>query len=66
MRILYLLLVVLFVVLQGVAGQSYFSSPIRACRVRRGICFFGRCPQPYHHVGSCGLRSSCCVRGGWK
>nr|BAT57454.1 avian beta-defensin 101a [Coturnix japonica]BAT57469.1 avian beta-defensin 101a [Coturnix japonica]BAT57480.1 avian beta-defensin 101a [Coturnix japonica]BAT57488.1 avian beta-defensin 101a [Coturnix japonica]BBP06468.1 avian beta-defensin 101-3 [Coturnix japonica] len=65
MRILYLLLVVLFVVVQGVAGQSYFSSPAHACRFRRGSCFFGRCRRPYHQIGSCGGGSSCCIRRRW-
>nr|BBP06480.1 avian beta-defensin 101-1 [Coturnix japonica] len=66
MRILYLLLVVLFVVVQGVAGQSYFSSPIRACRLRGGTCFAGLCRQPYQRIGSCAGRLSCCVRRRWN
>uniref|UniRef100_A0A8V0YBB7 Avian beta-defensin 6 n=1 Tax=Gallus gallus TaxID=9031 RepID=A0A8V0YBB7_CHICK len=63
MRILYLLLSVLFVVLQGVAGQPYFSSPIHACRYQRGVCIPGPCRWPYYRVGSCGSGlKSCCVR----
>ncbi|XP_048791842.1 gallinacin-6-like [Lagopus muta] len=65
MRILYLLLAVLFVVLQAVAGEPSFSSPMHACRHRRGVCIPGRCRQPYYRVGSCGAISSCCVRGRW-
>nr|AJW76447.1 beta-defensin 167 [Chrysolophus pictus] len=62
MRILFLLLAVLFVVLQAVAGQPYVSSPLH-CRLRKGVCMYGPCRRPYYQVGSCGgLRSSCCVR----
>nr|AJW76448.1 beta-defensin 167 [Chrysolophus pictus] len=62
MRIHFLLLAVLFVVLQAVAGESYFSSPVHSCRRQKGVCLFGRCRRPYYRVGSCGGSSSCCVR----
>uniref|UniRef100_A0A669Q7Q2 Beta-defensin-like domain-containing protein n=1 Tax=Phasianus colchicus TaxID=9054 RepID=A0A669Q7Q2_PHACC len=62
MRILFLLLAVLFVVLQAVAGEPFFSSPMRACRFRRGFCFPWQCRRPFYRVGSCGGFRSCCVR----
>uniref|UniRef100_A0A669Q6Z7 Beta-defensin-like domain-containing protein n=1 Tax=Phasianus colchicus TaxID=9054 RepID=A0A669Q6Z7_PHACC len=66
MRILFLLLAVLFVVLQAVAGESDFSSPVHSCRRQKGVCMYGQCQRPYYRVGSCGgFRSSCCVRSRW-
>uniref|UniRef100_A0A803Y4W4 Beta-defensin-like domain-containing protein n=1 Tax=Meleagris gallopavo TaxID=9103 RepID=A0A803Y4W4_MELGA len=74
MRILYLLLAVLLVVLQGVAGQPLIPNTMHTCSLRRGVCRYGRCPVLYYQIGSCGaVRSSCCVRYvevqewlGWK
>ncbi|XP_065587178.1 gallinacin-7 [Cyrtonyx montezumae] len=66
MRILYLLLAVFSVVLQGVAGQPYFPRPIDTCRLRNGVCFPGICRRPYYWIGTCnnGI-GSCCARR-WK
>nr|ACQ76906.1 beta-defensin 7 preproprotein [Gallus gallus] len=66
MRILYLLLSVLFVVLQGVAGQPFIPRLIDTCRLRNGICFPGICRRPYYWIGTCnnGI-GSCCARG-WR
>uniref|UniRef100_A0A803Y1C4 Beta-defensin-like domain-containing protein n=1 Tax=Meleagris gallopavo TaxID=9103 RepID=A0A803Y1C4_MELGA len=63
MRILYLLLAVLLVVLQGVAGQHYFPRPFNTCRLRNGICTPGICRRPYYWIGTCnnGI-DSCCAR----
>ncbi|XP_075004098.1 gallinacin-7-like [Calonectris borealis] len=63
MRILYQLLVVLFMMLQGAAGQSYFPRPINHCAVPNGRCFPGICRRPYYWVGTCLNGFSCCKRG---
>ncbi|NWI27164.1 GLL7 protein, partial [Sula dactylatra] len=62
MRILYQLLVVLFVMLQGVAGQQYFPGQFSSCRRQNGRCIPGLCRSPYYWVGSCGKGYSCCRR----
>nr|XP_047935369.1 gallinacin-7-like [Anser cygnoides]AKS26957.1 beta-defensin 7 [Anser cygnoides] len=65
MRILYQLLAVLFMVLQGVAGQHVFPRPVDPCVLQNGICFPGICRRPYYWVGTCRNGGSCCARG-WR
>ncbi|NXN26210.1 GLL7 protein, partial [Nycticryphes semicollaris] len=62
MRILYQLLVVLFVMLQGAAGKHYLPEPINSCRAQNGRCIRGICRRPYYWVGTCGDGFSCCRR----
>ncbi|NXC42158.1 GLL7 protein, partial [Penelope pileata] len=62
MRILYQLLVVLLVVLQGVAGQRYFPKPLEKCELQGGYCTPGICRRPYYWAGSCRNGRSCCLR----
>ncbi|NXC42157.1 GLL7 protein, partial [Penelope pileata] len=62
MRILYQLLVVLLVVLQGVAGQGYFPRPPEHCLLRGGYCFPGLCQRPYRRIGACHHGNSCCSK----
>ncbi|KFW04268.1 Gallinacin-7, partial [Fulmarus glacialis] len=62
MRILYQLLVVLFMMLQGAAGQSSFPRPINLCALQNGHCFPGICRRPYYWVGTCSNGFSCCRR----
>ncbi|NWW90060.1 GLL7 protein, partial [Rhynochetos jubatus] len=57
MRILYQLLVVLFIMIQGAAGQ-YFN----ACLAQNGRCIPGICRRPYYWIGTCPNRLSCCKR----
>ncbi|NWW73254.1 GLL7 protein, partial [Climacteris rufus] len=62
MRILHVLLVVLFLMLQGAAGQHEFPRPHDACTRLNGRCFPGICRRPYYWVGQCGNGFSCCRR----
>ncbi|KFV71566.1 hypothetical protein N308_04474, partial [Struthio camelus australis] len=62
MRILYLLLVVLFLVLQGVAGQPFIPRPLDPCIAQNGRCFTGICRYPYFWIGTCRNGKSCCRR----
>ncbi|NWS63577.1 GLL7 protein, partial [Chunga burmeisteri] len=62
MRILYQLLVVLFMVLQGAAGQSFTHSPLNLCITQNGRCFPGICRRPYYWIGTCPNGYSCCRR----
>uniref|UniRef100_A0A493TE34 Beta-defensin-like domain-containing protein n=2 Tax=Anas TaxID=8835 RepID=A0A493TE34_ANAPP len=62
MRILYQLLAVLFMVLQGVAGQHFFPRPTDPCVLQNGLCFPGICRRPYYWVGTCHNGGSCCVK----
>ncbi|NWX13935.1 OSTR3 protein, partial [Aegotheles bennettii] len=57
MRILYQLLVVLFMVLQGAAGQRFDP-----CLSQNGRCTPGICRRPYYWVGTCHNGWSCCRR----
>ncbi|NXF08032.1 GLL7 protein, partial [Smithornis capensis] len=59
MRILYLLLVVLFLMLQAVAGQPH---PYDPCEQQNGRCFPGICRRPYYWIGTCSNGFSCCRR----
>ncbi|XP_067150951.1 defensin beta 136 [Apteryx mantelli] len=65
MRILYLLLVVLFLVLQGVAGQPFNPGFFNPCTAQNGRCFPGICRRPYYWIGTCQNGNSCCRRG-WR
>ncbi|NXA74862.1 GLL7 protein, partial [Thryothorus ludovicianus] len=58
MRILHMLLVVLFLMLQGVAGQLLDNS----CLTQNGRCFPGICRRPYYWIGTCSNGFSCCRR----
>ncbi|KFP66800.1 Gallinacin-7, partial [Cariama cristata] len=62
MRILYQLLVVLFMVLQGAAGQSFTHTPLNQCVAQNGRCFPGICRRPYYWIGTCPNGYSCCRR----
>ncbi|KFQ36142.1 hypothetical protein N331_10444, partial [Merops nubicus] len=57
MRILYQLLVVLFVMLQGAVVQP---TPFNSCEAQNGRCFPGICRRPYYWVGLCPNGFSCC------
>uniref|UniRef100_A0A8C0BJE7 Beta-defensin-like domain-containing protein n=1 Tax=Buteo japonicus TaxID=224669 RepID=A0A8C0BJE7_9AVES len=65
MRILYQLLVVLFVMLQGAAGQPFTHRPFDPCLMQNGRCFPGICRRPYYWIGTCLNGYSCC-RKGWS
>ncbi|NXS07310.1 GLL7 protein, partial [Neodrepanis coruscans] len=62
MRILYQLLVVLFLMFQGAAGQPYFPNRGDSCEVQNGRCFPGICRRPYYWIGTCHNGYSCCRR----
>ncbi|NWI54556.1 GLL7 protein, partial [Calyptomena viridis] len=62
MRILYQLLVGLFLMLQGVAGQPHLPSPHQPCLGLNGRCFPGICRHPYYWIGTCSNGFSCCRR----
>ncbi|NWI15078.1 GLL7 protein, partial [Crypturellus soui] len=62
MRILYLLLVALFLVVQGVAGQHFIPRPIDTCTTQNGLCMPGICRRPYYWIGTCHNGYSCCRR----
>ncbi|NXC29882.1 GLL7 protein, partial [Campylorhamphus procurvoides] len=62
MRILYQLLVVLFLMLQGTAGQPFRPSPDSACWHQNGQCTPGICRRPYYWIGTCENGYSCCRR----
>ncbi|NXE84325.1 GLL7 protein, partial [Cochlearius cochlearius] len=59
MRILYQLLVVLFVMLQGAAGKGYIPEP---CVLQGGRCLPQICRRPYYWAGTCRNGFSCCKR----
>ncbi|NXM40991.1 GLL7 protein, partial [Gymnorhina tibicen] len=59
MRILHVLLVVLFLVLQGAAGQLVFPR-MDSCAIQNGRCFPGICRRPYYWIGTCTNGFSCC------
>ncbi|NXQ60552.1 GLL7 protein, partial [Anthoscopus minutus] len=62
MRILHMLLVVLFLMLQGAAGQEVFPRLDNSCLTQNGFCFPGICRRPYYWIGTCGNGYSCCRR----
>ncbi|NXE99425.1 GLL7 protein, partial [Menura novaehollandiae] len=62
MRILHVLLAVLFLMLQGAAGQHVFPRPDDPCAIQNGRCFPGICRRPYYWVGTCINGLSCCRR----
>ncbi|NXG40162.1 GLL7 protein, partial [Dromaius novaehollandiae] len=62
MRFLCLLLVVLFLVLQGVTGQPFILRPLNHCTLQNGRCFPGTCPHSYYWIDLCHNRYSCCKR----
>uniref|UniRef100_A0A8C5NLS1 Beta-defensin-like domain-containing protein n=1 Tax=Junco hyemalis TaxID=40217 RepID=A0A8C5NLS1_JUNHY len=64
MRILHVLLAVLFLMLQGAAGQV-FPRPDNSCLIQNGRCFPGICRRPYYWIGTCSNGYSCC-RMGWS
>ncbi|NXM97739.1 GLL7 protein, partial [Sylvia borin] len=61
MRILHLLLVVLFLLLQGAAGQE-FPRLDNSCLIQNGRCVPGICRRPYYWIGECSNGYSCCRR----
>ncbi|NXQ45022.1 GLL7 protein, partial [Catharus fuscescens] len=59
MRILHVLLAVLFLVLQGAAGQIVpWTDP--SCSTLNGRCFPGICRRPFYWIGTCNNGFSCC------
>ncbi|NXC51796.1 OSTR3 protein, partial [Aleadryas rufinucha] len=60
MRILHMLLVVLFLMLQGAAGQLVFPRLGDSCVAQNGRCFRGICRRPFYWIGSCWNGYSCC------
>ncbi|NXS16267.1 GLL7 protein, partial [Mystacornis crossleyi] len=60
MRILHMLLVVLFLLLQGAAGQLVFPRLDGFCVTQNGRCFPGICRRPYYWIGTCSNGFSCC------
>ncbi|NWX26799.1 GLL7 protein, partial [Notiomystis cincta] len=62
MRILHMLLLVLFLMLQGAAGQHLFPRLDGSCVAQNGRCFPGICRRPYYWIGSCSNGYSCCRR----
>ncbi|NWV44279.1 GLL7 protein, partial [Grantiella picta] len=62
MRILHVLLAVLFLMLQGAAGQYDFPRPDDSCAAQNGRCVPGICRRPYYWVGTCSSGYSCCRR----
>ncbi|NXC77382.1 GLL7 protein, partial [Anhinga anhinga] len=62
MRILYQLLVVLFMMLQGAVGKPFFPGQSYRCQAQNGRCIPGICRSPYYWIGSCGKGYSCCKR----
>ncbi|NXH42477.1 GLL7 protein, partial [Dicaeum eximium] len=61
MRILHILLAVLFLMLQGAAGQV-FPRQDNSCFAQNGRCFPGICRRPYYWIGTCSNGNSCCRR----
>ncbi|NXF63070.1 GLL7 protein, partial [Ciccaba nigrolineata] len=59
MRILYQLLVVLFMMLQGATGQTFIPGSFGSCS---GRCFPGICRRPYYWIGTCPNGYSCCKK----
>ncbi|NXU63473.1 OSTR3 protein, partial [Horornis vulcanius] len=62
MRILHMLLVVLFLMLQGAVGQQEFPRLDNSCLSQNGRCFSGICRRPYYWIGECSNGYSCCRR----
>ncbi|KFP40218.1 Gallinacin-7, partial [Chlamydotis macqueenii] len=60
MRIIYQLLVVLFMIIQGAVGQPFVPRPIKFCGGQNGRCFPGICRRPYYWIGTCDNGYSCC------
>ncbi|KFV39589.1 Gallinacin-7, partial [Tyto alba] len=60
MRILYQLLIVLFIMLQGAAGQRFIHRQFNSCQIQNGKCFPGICRRPYYWIGICHNGFSCC------
>ncbi|NXP33493.1 OSTR3 protein, partial [Leiothrix lutea] len=61
MRILHLLLVVLFLVIHGAAGQG-FPRLDNSCLRQNGRCVPGICRYPYYWIADCSNGYSCCRR----
>ncbi|NXX21308.1 GLL7 protein, partial [Podargus strigoides] len=62
MRIIYQLLVVLFMVLQGAAVQTFIPGSAAHCQMQNGRCFPGICRRPFYWIGTCDNGFSCCKR----
>ncbi|NXE15881.1 GLL7 protein, partial [Lophotis ruficrista] len=60
MRIIYQLLVVLFMIIQGAVGQPFVPRSIKFCGAQNGRCFRGICRRPYYWIGTCDNGYSCC------
>ncbi|NXQ16293.1 AMP1 protein, partial [Peucedramus taeniatus] len=55
MKILFLLFPLIFLLVQGAAGN------VITCRSRGGFCTFGRCSYPTRPVGRCSSFQVCCI-----
>ncbi|XP_074919523.1 gallinacin-9-like [Chelonoidis abingdonii] len=62
MKILYLLVAIFFLVLQGMPEFSEAQNPFKLCKYRGGSCSYKRCPFNSKVVGICGGRFVCCRR----
>uniref|UniRef100_A0A8D2MV73 Beta-defensin-like domain-containing protein n=1 Tax=Zonotrichia albicollis TaxID=44394 RepID=A0A8D2MV73_ZONAL len=56
MKILFLLFPLIFLLIQGAAGN------IITCRRKGGFCTIGRCRYPTRAVGRCSAVEPCCIR----
>ncbi|NXV62461.1 AMP1 protein, partial [Molothrus ater] len=57
MKILFLLLPLILLLVQGAAGNAYVCM-----RAQRGYCFKGSCPSGTRYVGRCSPGRVCCRR----
>ncbi|NXY48320.1 GLL7 protein, partial [Ceuthmochares aereus] len=62
MRILYQLLVVLFMMFHSAAGQHFSPTSTHLCVAQQGRCFPSICRRPYYWIGTCNNGFSCCKR----
>ncbi|KFV99046.1 hypothetical protein N326_13280, partial [Eurypyga helias] len=53
----YQLLAVLFIMIQGAAGQRFYT-----CLAQNRRCIPGTCCSPYYWIGTCPDGFSCCRR----
>ncbi|NXQ67316.1 AMP1 protein, partial [Quiscalus mexicanus] len=57
MKILFLLLPLILLLVQGAAGNAFVCM-----RAQRGYCFKGSCPSGTRYVGRCSPGRVCCRR----
>ncbi|XP_034622815.1 gallinacin-5-like [Trachemys scripta elegans] len=61
MKILYLLLAVVFLVLQSAPGFTQAQNIIQCIRLG-GSCQSGSCPSGFARIGTCSGSDSCCLQ----